>query len=509
MRKFNRFLALSLVLLFITAAGLAATSFDEARKRISRFTLPNGITCLVMERHDAPVVSFVTYFDVGGSNEVKGITGLAHVFEHMAFKGTTEIGTADIVQEKKIMDEIDRVFNQIVAEKKKPAGPDAGKLEALQKQMATLQDQQSKLIKNNEFVELLERNGGSGTNAGTSADSTVYYINVPSNKLELWAWMESERIVNPVMREFYKEKEVIKEERRMRTESNPIGRMVEEVQAVAFKAHPYGEPVIGHMSDIEVVSRAQAQAFHDRYYVGSNMTIAIAGDVTVAEIKPLLEKYFGRIPAGEKAGLVPTREPLQKAEKRILIEDPSQPLVLLCYHKPDVRHPDSAVYDVIQDVMGGGNASRLYTKLVKQDKLAMMTGAFPGFPGTKYPNLFLFFALPNAGHTAEELEKAMREEIEKLKNEPISDQELKRVQNKSQAQLYQILLSNGGMADRLAYYEAVTGDYNNLFQQLEKLQHVSKEDVTRVAKECFRQTNLTVGLIVHQEAPAAQPQPQQ
>jgi predicted Zn-dependent peptidase len=492
--------AIGLALLLALLTGTAPASVEkEMAGKVTELRLANGIQFLVMERHDAPVVSFVTYVDVGASNEIIGSTGLAHFFEHLAFKGTPEIGTNNYTEEKKLLDEMETVFRQILAEKRKVTGPDPQRLESLNAQMKALLDQADKFVINNEFVTILEKNGGVGTNAGTGMDATMYFINLPSNKAELWAWLESERLLRPVPREFYKEKDVIMEERRQRTESNPIGRLIEEVQTTAFKAHPYKEPVVGHMSDLAAASATEARAFHQRYYVGANITVAVVGDVTPAEIKALAEKYFSPIPAGEKSGLVITQEPKQNAEKRVTMTDPSQPVVLLCYHKPDVRHPDSAVYDAIQDILAGGNSSRLYKKMVKEDKSALFVGAFPGYPGTKYPNLFLFFGIPNQGRTNEEIERSILAELERMKSEPVTAQELTAVQTKATVNLYRQLMSNGGIAFQLAYYQVVTGDWRNLFTAIEKIQKVTPADIQRVAKECFVNENLTVGAIVHED----------
>jgi len=497
MIKAHRFLLMICLLLFSSGLGSLASVLDEVQKDITEFKLSNGIKVIILERHNAPVVSFVTYFDAGASNEVKGITGIAHVFEHMAFKGTTTIGTEDYKKEKIILDEMDRIFEEIVAEKKS-VSPDTKRIEELSTKITELQKKAGELVINNQFVNIVNRNGGVGTNAGTSADSTMYIINLPSNRVELWAWIDSERILNPVIREFFKEKEVIKEERRMGSETRPIGRLVEDVLCTAFKAHPYGEPIIGHMSDIETVSRAKVKAFHDKYYVGNNMTIAIVGDVNPDNIKPILKKYFERIPAGEKAGRVTTTEPEQTSEKRVLLRDPSQSILIMAFHKPDIRHPDSAVYDVIQDILAGGKSSRLYEKMVKKDKTALFVGAFPGFPGRKYPNLFLFFGVPNSDHTNAEMEKGIWEEIENLKTGDISDEELKAVVTKARAGLYNGMLSNQGMARQLAANEVLTGDWRNLFKTMEDLQKVTKDDIKRVANECFTHSNLTVGELVHE-----------
>ena len=227
--------------------------------------------------------------------------------------------------------------------------------------------------------------------------------------------------MNFVLREFYPEMDVIKEERRLRTENSPIGKLIEEFFAVAYKTHPYGEPVIGHMSDLNRINRSQAQEYFKKYYAPSNLYAAVVGDVNASQIREYAELYFGRIPSGDKpSGYVPV-EPVQNGERRVRIEDPSQPVILIGYHKPDVNHPDDAVYDAISDIIGSGRSSRLYKSLVKEKRVAATAYALTGLPGLKYPNLFLFLAVPTLGHTTAECEEGILNEIERIQNDPVSD----------------------------------------------------------------------------------------
>ena len=210
--------------------------------------------------------------------------------------------------------------------------------------------------------------------------------------------MESDRFCNPVVREFYKEKDVVMEERRLGIESQPQGRLMEEFLAVAYKAHPYGQHVIGHMSDLQTMTRGEAEDFFKTYYGPGNLTIAIVGDVNPQKVRALAQKYFARIPAAPKPEPVETVEPPQLGERRVTLEDPAQPFVLIGYHKPGINHPDDAVFDAITDIVGMGRTSRLYKSLVKEKKIAVFASAFQGLPGNKYPGLFLFYALPAKGH---------------------------------------------------------------------------------------------------------------
>ena len=307
--------------------------------------------------------------------------------------------------------------------------------------------------------------------------------------------MESDRFGNPVLREFYKEKDVVMEERRLSTESQPIGRLLEEFLAVAYKAHPYGEPIVGHMSDLETLTRSEAEAFFKRYYLPSNLTVAIVGDVNAQEVKELAEKYFSRIPSGPKPDPVETVEPPQLGQRRVIVEDPAQPFVLIGYHKPDINHPDNAVFDAITDIMGIGRTSRLYTSLVKAKKIAVFASAFPGMPGDKYPGLFLFYVVPARGRTNQECEEAIYAEIDKLRTELVSPEELDKAKTRSRAGLIRQLASNSGLGAQLTFYEVVTGDWRNLFKQLDDVDKVTAEDIQRVARQYFTTKNRTVGII--------------
>ncbi|UCD51535.1 MAG: insulinase family protein, partial [Phycisphaerales bacterium] len=334
-----------------------------------------------------------------------------------------------------------------------------------------------------------------GLNAGTSADYTVYFVNLPSNKLELWMLMESDRFLNPVLREFYKEKDVVMEERRMRTETQPVGKLLEEFLAVAYKAHPYGQPVIGHMSDLEALTRSEAEAFFRTHYGPTNLTMAIVGDVDPARVKALATEYFGRIPARPHPRPVETVEPPQQGERRVIIEDPAQPFVLIGYHKPGINHPDNAVFDAITDIVGMGRTSRLYKSLVKEKRIAMYASGFQGMPGNKYPGLFLFYAVPARGHSSQECEEAIYAEIERLKDEVVDAEDLKKAKTRARAAVIRQLRSNSGLAGQLTAFEVMTGDWRNLFKQIDQIDQVTAEDIQRVARQYFTTKNRTVGII--------------
>jgi predicted Zn-dependent peptidase len=479
----------------VASTSAVAQDLAEFEERMTEFTLDNGLKFLVVQRREAPVVSFCTHADVGSVDEERGITGIAHLFEHMAFKGTKTIGTKDYEAEAKAMAKMDEVFSAIKAERRKGDQADQQRLAELQKQFEKTQQEAQKYLVHDEFEEAIKRVGGVGLNAGTGFDQTVYYLSLPSNKIELWMLLESDRFGNPVLREFYKEKDVVMEERRLRIESQPVGRLLEEFLAIAYKAHPYGVHVIGHMSDLQALTRAEAQAFFSKYYIPSNLTVAIVGDVNPEQAKQLAERYFAGIPSGPKPEPVETVEPPQLGERRVIVEDPAQPFVLIGYHKPGINHPDNAAFDAITDILGVGRTARLYKSLVKEKKIAMYASAFQGIPGNKYPGLFLFYSVPAKGHTNDESEEAIYAEIEKLKTELVTPEELRKAKTRARADLIRQLDSNSGLAQLLTYYEVITGDWRNFFKQLDKIDRVTAEDIQRLAKEYFTNKNKTVGII--------------
>jgi predicted Zn-dependent peptidase len=483
--------ALALALLVIAPVALSQ-DLAEFEKRLTKFTLDNGLTFLVLQRHEAPVVSFHTYADVGAVDEVKGITGMAHIFEHMAFKGTQTIGTNDYQAEAEVMARMDDLFLTLKHEKRKGDQADPAKLKSLQEQFDQASQEAQKYIVHDEYEESLTQQGARGFNAYTSEDATQYIVGLPSNKLELWMMLEADRFAHPVLREFYKEKNVIMEERRM-MENQPTGRLYEEFQGIAYLAHPYGEGVIGHMSDIQTITRPEAEAFFKAHYSPSNLTIAIVGDVDPAEVKRLAEKYFAGIPSAPKPEPVETEEPPQRGERRVTIEDVAQPIVLIGYHQPNVNHADYPALEVVSQIVGVGRTSRLYKDLVKEKKIAVAANA--GADASKYPSLFMFFVVPAKGHTTQECEQAVYAQIEKLKTEPVAPEELTKAKTRSRAGLIRQLDSNSGLARALTFYEVVTGDWRNLFQELDKIEKVTAEDVQRVAQTYFTTKNRTVGVI--------------
>jgi predicted Zn-dependent peptidase len=308
--------------------------------------------------------------------------------------------------------------------------------------------------------------------------------------------LESERFLEPVFREFYKEQDVILEERRLRTDNSPIGQMIEAFLDAAFQAHPYRRPVIGYNKDIRNLTREDVQQFFETYYVPNNLTIAVVGDVDTAQVKQLAEVYFGRYKAGAAPPGVTVVEPPQQQTREVSLKLPSQPWYLEGYHRPAINHPDNVVYEIIARLLSNGRTSRLYKSLVEQKQVALSAQGSSGFPGDKHPNLMLLYALSAPGHTVDEVATALRGEIERLKTEPVSPQELDRVKTQARADVLRSLNSNMGIARNLVEYEVKTGDWRNLFKDLEAIAAITPADIQRVAQATFKPENRTIGRIL-------------
>ena len=493
-------------LLLLTFAGLGALLMTGApavlsqdlasfEKDLTVHVLENGWTFLILERPVAPVFSFATQVDVGAAQEVPGITGLAHMFEHMAFKGTPNIGTVDYEAEKAALLELEEAYLAYQKEQQNLTS-DSDKLKRLLADFKEKQREARAFVVKGEFSELIDREGGVGVNAGTSADYTLYYYSLPANKLELFCFLESERFLQPVFREFYEERDVVQEERRFRVESSAVGRLFEQLKFAAVSAHPYRNPLGGYMSDLQSFTMEDARVFFRKHYVPSNIVTAVVGDVRASHLIPLLEKYFGRIPEGKKPAPLRTVEPPQIAEKRLILREQAQPVYVAAYHMPAATHPELPVYEVIDDILSSGRTSRLYRTLVRDQRTAVQVASYSNYPGGKYPGLWLVLAVPAQGVSNEIVEEAIGAEIDRIKSELVSDNEMKKAKTRARANLIRSLGSNQGLANQLVAYQTLYGDWRELFSQIDLLDKVTKEDVQRVAEKTFTDTNRTVGMIV-------------
>jgi predicted Zn-dependent peptidase len=483
---------------------LSAQSLASFEQQVTVHRLANGWTFVLVRRPVAPVFSFVTVADVGSAQEVPGIFGLAHMFEHMAFKGTQHIGTADWPAEEKALALVETAYQAWQAERLS-AHPDAAKLGALLAEFKRREDEAGRFVIKNEFDSLLQREGGVGMNANTGADTTRYYYSLPANKLEMFAYLESERFFHPVFREFYQERDVVQDERRFSVDSQPVGKLLEQLLGSAFITHPYGHSTIGAISDLQSFTRTDAETFFRTWYAPSNLLTVLVGDVDPATAIPLIEKYFGRIPARETPPPLRTVEPEQIAEKTIVLKDRSEPLYVEAYHKPAATGPDEPTWDVLDLVLSNGRASRLYRSLVRDKKLAVQVSTFSGIPGAKYPNLWGVFVVPAQGAALDKVRDAVRAELDRLKAGDLADAELARAKRRVRATLLRDLQSNEGLARQLADAQRSFGDWRETFRYLDRVDAVTKADVQRIATATFVDSHRTVGEVVRDEQPAPGP----
>ncbi|OGT97127.1 MAG: hypothetical protein A3I79_03230 [Gemmatimonadetes bacterium RIFCSPLOWO2_02_FULL_71_11] len=496
-------LSRSLVVLGLVAVPLAAQEPSPGeRLPVVRHVLPNGMTFLFLRREGAPTVSFVTQFRAGGVDEWTGISGTAHLFEHMLFKGTPTLGTRDYGAEQRMFPRIDAAADSLTQEFRKGALADSAQLRRLRDRLRQLEDSARQFVESNEFWRVLTRNGAQRINASTFNDGTNYFFSLPSNRTELWFVLEADRIRNPVLREFYSERDVVMEERRRSVETQPFGMLREEFLQAAFRAHPYNRPVVGVASEIQTVSRPQALEYYRRYYAPNNSVVAIVGDIDTTQLKQWADRYFGDLPAGEPHRPVVTQEPPQRGERRIDVEFDANPTVMIGYHIPSATHPDARPLVVLSSILTGGRTSRLQQRLVVRERVA--ANIFSTLqPGQRYPRLFVFQAVPIAPHTTQEIESAVYEELERIQREPPSDYEMQRVRNQIEAASIGRIENAFSLALQLASSEALYNDWHQSFRFDRANLEVTPADVQRVARTYSSKNNRTVATLVRPARQAA------
>jgi predicted Zn-dependent peptidase len=496
-------------------AGLQAQKVPVVQKQLS-----NGMQLLLVERHDEPSVAGGWVAHVGSSNEHPGITGIAHLFEHMMFKGTPTIGTKDYSKDLAIISEQEHVRDGIRAEERKMRAmyrrgeiddvlkPEnkTERYKELETEFNKLIDDQRQVLVKNEFDRIYTGQGGSGMNAFTTEDLTAYFINVPANKLELWMWMESERIWHPVFREFYAERDVVFEERRMRTDSTPLGKFEEELNAMFWESVPYGWPVVGWPSDIPAISKAQADDFYTTFYAPQNITLILVGDFKTDEAQALAAKYFERIPRGPRdAPDVVTLEVKQMAEKRMNAEADTNPQIDIMWHTVAFQHKDSYALEILGQLLST-RTGRLYKGLILGSGVA--TSAFGRQDSQKWAGYFNAGGEVREGHTPQEVEQGINDSIDKLKKEQVPAEELQKVKNNFAAAEYRRLTANFPILMQLILNDG-EGDWREINEAGPKIQAVTAADVQRVANTYFTVENRTTATYTRKPGTSPQPKPEQ
>lgn len=506
-----------MLLPLIPAALIAASTTATAQSvKAEEFVLDNGMQFLLVPRKDQPNnIAAGWMARVGSVNERPGITGISHFFEHMMFKGTRTIGTRDAAADARFMQEIEDVRGKLRdltlsgqydrfrrGEIENPWDPanDTKEMAELRERMRTLMEQQRDVIVKDEFDKVYTDMGASAMNAFTSYDLTFYFITVPSNKFELWAWMESDRLSDSVFREFYSERDVVHEERRLRTESTPTGPFDEQFESMFWLASPYNWPVIGWPSDLNSYTYQQAKDYFATYYAPNNLTGVIVGDFDPAEIKPVIREYFGRLERGPAPPPVVTLEVPSKAEMRMFAECDCQPQVRVWYHAPAFAAEDSYALNVLAEILNG-RTGRLYKKMVEEEGIASSASA--QLDARKYASAFAFEAETKGDATPEQLLKSWEQVVDDLRENPVGEHELQKVRNQIVADQYRQLQNNFFLMVQLGYYEALD-DWRYINEAPSKLQQVTAEDIQRVVDKYFTKENRAIGFYNRKEGTSAE-----
>lgn len=483
----------SLILIFFCllfpSAIVLAGGLDE---RVQEHQLANGLTVLLVERHSSPTVAAYISFRVGAVNEKSQQRGIAHMLEHMLFKGTTTLGTRDFEAELPLLQQIEETGAEI-DHLRTQADINNEALERLRVRLRQLQQEHRKLVVKDEFSRIYAEQGGVGFNAFTSKDQTSYLINLPANKLELWAAIESDRLRNAVFREFFIERDVVQEERRRAVDSNPGGKLYENMLATAFQVHPYRHPILGWDSDIQGFSLPAIRKFFADYYAPLNMVITLVGAFESSDTLALIERYFGDLPPGVKVPEVTDREPHQQGERRIHVKFEAQPRIMIAYHKPTLPHPDDYAFDLLATALSQGRTSRLYQALVVEQQLVTDVGVFRA-PGSRYDNLLVFSMLPRSDVTLKDVEVALEVELQRLLSEPLQAAEMEKARRQITTSVLHGMKSNSGLAQMLSIYQII-GDWKYLIEYEERLNAVNQADITRIVTTYLHKDNRTVATL--------------
>jgi predicted Zn-dependent peptidase len=502
------------LLLFVVLLGMGPQPFhdpppDPSPLPVVEHQLENGMRFLVLRRETSPTVSFVVHVPVGSTHEALGTTGAAHLLEHLLFKGTTTVGTEDIEAERRLFRLMDAAHDSLrhVRGAGSPSPSDVERFEAraaeesrLVERIRILEDSARAYVVPNEFDDILGRNGARGLNASTSYESTEYYVELPANRARLWFVLEADRMRNPVFREFYREREVVEEERRARLESDPGGRLWEEHQAAAFRVHPYGVAPIGHMEDIRNLTRAQVEAFHDRHYGPENTVVAVVGAIEPDSVIAWAEAYFSPLERRGPPPPVLAVEPAQRGERRIEVLGDAEPQLRIGWKVGSASDPDLPALSMLANVLVGGRDARLHRRLVRDERLAVFVSAGLA-PAGRDPGLFTFQAAPRAPHTTAEVEAAIYDEIERLVAHPPTEFELERIRVRLEAARVRRLVSNQGLAFQLAHSAGSWGDWRTTFELQARMQEVTSEDIVRAVERWLVPETRTVGILRRPEAP--------
>ena len=496
----RRFVVLAMSIGWIGALADATSCqvATDALLPVVEHELANGMRWLILPQAGAPTVSFIVKFRVGAVNEVRGQTGIAHLLEHLLFKGTETLGTRDAAAERALFVRMDALQDSILAIE---ARGDTAQVPLLKERIDSLETEAGAYVLPNEFERVLSTNGARGLNASTDWESTTYFVEIPANRAQLWFLLESDRMANPVFREFYAERDIVAEERRLRVETNPGGLLFEAHMAAAFTTHPYGQPVVGYMSDIQRLRRPDVESYFRRYYGPSNAVVTAVGDIDSDQFIAWADEYFGDLPAGETPEPVLSREPAQRGERRVEVVFDAGPRVRIGWPVVEATHPDTPALSVLSWLLTGGRTSRLHRRLVIQDQVATAISSSMG-PGVRFPAIFTIDATPRFPSSTDDVEAAVYAELDSLRQTPPSEREMQRIRNQLEASEVRRLTSNLGLALQLSGSASAFGDWRTTFDFTDRLKAVEPEDVRRVAQRFFTRETRTVAALARPDSVA-------
>jgi predicted Zn-dependent peptidase len=450
------------------------------------YTLSNGIKVIFYPRGDAPVFAGAVVVRVGGSDEVAGQTGISHLFEHMAFKGSRSVGTKDYASERRLLERLEEIA---AASNSAQALSDQQK-----KEWDAIHSRLRELWISDDFTARYEKQGAVGQNATTDKEFTKYFVSLPRTAFEFWCRMESDRLISPVMRQFYQERDVVLEERRMRYEDDPGGKLYEALLGIAYQRHPYRAPVIGYESDIRSLTATQLEEFRKRFYVPSNIVVSLVGRVDPERDRKVVEQYFGAIPTGADIVRSLPAEGQQEGQRTVELLMKASPEVVLAYRKPNYPHPDDPPLSVMTEILAGGRTSPLYTELVKRKQIAASVAHDEG-PGVAYPNLFMFATSVKAPHNPDTLIHAFDAVVERFKRHGPSVEQLEIAKRSIGMEYLAHLQSNQSLALDFATSQLAYGTWRASVEWYDKMQQVTVADVARVAQQYLRSSQRTVATI--------------
>ncbi|MFN7965192.1 MAG: pitrilysin family protein [Acidobacteriota bacterium] len=485
-----RTLLVSTALVFLPAtharnAAASDTSQSLLSSQIKEIRLDNGLRIAVLEKPTSPTFAALYQFGVGGAMDPKGRSGIAHLLEHMMFKGSATIGVTDGVKERALLQRQSMLWHTLHTELDRQADPfapaDPATIEALKKQISALDQQLQQLTIQNEYDELVTRAGGVGMNAQTSNDFTHYFVQLPSNRLEFWFALESERLLRPVFREFYAERDVVQEERRLRYDNSPDGQMFEAQKALLFDAHPYATPVIGWPADLQRLTVEDAMDYFRTYYSPSNCQMMLVGDIKASEVERLAKKYFSAWKRQSIPRLQITADMEPSGERRRVVEFDAEPKLSAAWRTVALGEKDQSALELLGRVLGGLESSRLDQSIVQGERIASYVSASQ--TSMRYGGWFTVQAAPSGAHTTAELEAAFTREIVRIQESGVTVEELERAKVQTEVGRAQTLTSNLGLAQLIGSALRTAGSVRWLDESVARINAVTPAEIQRVAKQ--------------------------